>query len=123
VDWTAMYDAPNDLVRVAVQGKVEEQAADQMLRELVALGKQHNAWRFLVDSTRATLAMSVAQIRDRPRHYAASGFQPSARFAVVFSEWTPDAVLLEATIEREHFHRRVFIDVEEALRWLKSDRP
>jgi hypothetical protein len=123
MEWTATYDERHDVVRVVVKGRVGEESADRMLRELVQIARAHNCSRFLLDDTGAELAMSLSEIRRRPQHYAEAGIEASARLAVVFSEWTPDAVLLEATIEGSKVHRRVFVDVDEALAWLKSERP
>ena len=120
--WTAAYDAEQAIVRAVVDGPIDHDTDEAMMRSIGDLAREHRASRLLVDARNATLAMSVAEIRDRPRHYATLGIAASARLAIVFSEWTPDAVLLEATIEGRAGLRRVFIDVSTAVHWLLTER-
>ena len=122
MEWTSRYDSTRGIVSAVVRGTYRVDPANALLRELLALAQQHGATRFLVDLSAAKLDMTTIEIRERPRQYEALGFGRKSRMAVVFPEWTIDAVFLQATIDRGEYPRKVFVDAKQAIEWLLSDR-
>jgi hypothetical protein len=122
MEWTTEYLTEHAIALARTKGSFTGAASDQMLAELVAFGQSHGASRFLVDGTEAALDMSMLEIHERPQHFSALGLDYAARLALVFSHWTPDAVFLETVIGGKEYHRKVFVDIVDALAWLMSEK-
>ena len=88
--------------------------------EIVKVAKIHDCKRLMNDLREANINFSLADFFNAPRIISDKVFDRSWRRAIIVKEKTDKLSFFETTSLNQGFHVKVFLNPEDALKWLRK---
>lgn len=122
MEWELTYDPADGILFIQTRGVLESKAATQLRNESVALLKQHDCKRILLDhSLLEGYALTATEIYDIPKMYDAFEISRAVRMGLVIAPSLIDKLRFYETVCRNNgYSVMLFPDRESALAWLKK---
>jgi hypothetical protein len=121
--WEFEYLQESRVLSVRVTGTVDMASWENQLRTSVEEASKHSCLRYLVDYRKSSMALSVADLYERPKYYSKVGMPHHARIALLIVEPGREKDFVESVTSNRGFLVRVFDEREPALQWLtRGDR-
>ena len=119
--YTIEYREMENYLSLIVEGDQHDIHMKHAFRLAVAIARDVNCQRFLLDMTGSVVRDSIADTY----HFSATiedmGLLRSDRLAGIFNNQTKQHRFSETAAQNEGWNLRFFEDREKALRWLKED--
>ena len=116
--WEFEYLQESQVLSVRVTGTVDIASWENQLRTSVEEAAKHSCLRYLVDYRKSNMALTVADLYDRPKYYSKVGVPHHARIALLITHPGREKDFVESVTSNRGFLVRVFDAPEPALTWL-----
>jgi mevalonate pyrophosphate decarboxylase len=119
MSYEVTYDAERDCIVTRIDGKLDTPVAEEFLAEVARVISTSGCERILDDLRGAELTLSTGELYFAPRLVSEAGIPREIRSAIIVTErdW-PKYSFLELVARNQAHTVKVFIDPDEAGRWL-----
>lgn len=119
MEWNIIYDEPNTLIKITVEGKIQAQRTAEMAVQGIKLAREKNCDKFLIDYMAADVGDSTMDTYTFMANLEKLGITRTDRIAIVYSKDKLKHGFAETVaVNRGWGNIRYFFDIESALKWL-----
>lgn len=120
IDWTIEYLEEDNLLYIKTRGVLTMDAANSMVKEIVAATARYQCVNQLVDHRETRLDFNAVDYYERPDIDEQIGISHKWKIAMVFPELTEDTLFMETIFRNRGYNFHQFDDIEEARVWIKG---
>ena len=99
-------------------GELTLENIKEYVKEITNMVIKHDCKRLINDLREATIKLSIADFFNAPRIASDEIFDRSWKRAIIVKEKTDKLSFFETTSLNQGFHVKVFLNIEDALKWL-----
>jgi hypothetical protein len=119
-NFAVQYIPEEGIVRLHLQGEIDAQILSVATSKLVEEISRCNCNRLLMDHREAKLNISVSEMFNRPMVASNLGVPYSSKIAIIYSKREFDYRFVETVGSNRGFTVKVFTDIDEGIKWLKT---
>jgi len=118
--FTVQYLPEEEIIRVHLKGAFDAQSFSMTTSKVAEEASRSNCSHILMDHREATRHLSTTEIFERPKIALKFGLSRASKIALVYSTKEDDYQFVETVGKNRGFDVKVFADMDEAIRWLKT---
>lgn len=116
--YTIDYVKEQDYIIVIIEGSFTLSTLKELAEDIAQFVEQHGCYRILNDLRQAELTRGTIDVYNMPKTAKGAGIDIRFRRALVVGERSSEFYFLETVFINQGHNVKMFIDIDEALRWL-----